>query len=280
MVRALHADAEGEQSWRSFAARLTVPPQPSSSGGQQSAAAVSAEGVDHSQSATTQASPALPADPDEDIFASEEPEQQKEGSLHQSQSSAAPPACQMQKLPVDNAGYSSDMEGDHASIEDSQCPVGSDPADQGDVDPMRLLEQQALEAEAAAGHLLQGSFMAMEAQLSGVDHTHLQAEAEADDSHIQSAGVPQALSAPASGVPSSTHCGSLQWDAQGNDVEQQDTGESGAASEMEGFSYDQGSGFLYNSAMGAFYDPAKRLFGDASSGHWYSLQDGTYCLVS
>lgn len=275
-MRALLADAEGEQSWRTFAARLTVPPQPLPSGGQQSIAAVSAEGGDHSQSAATRASPALLADPDDDIFASEEPAQLKQGSLQQSQSSAAPPACQLQKVPGDNPGYSSGMEG----IEDSQCPVGSDPADQGNIDPMRLLEQQALEAEAAAGDPLQESFMAMEGQLSGVDHTLSQPEADADDSYIQAAGGPQALSAPASGVPSSTHCGSLQWDAQGDDVEQQDTGESGAASEMQGFSYDQASGFLYNSAMGAFYDPAKRLFGDASSGHWYSLQDGTYRLVS
>ncbi len=62
--------------------------------------------------------------------------------------------------------------------------------------------------------------------------------------------------------------------------EQQDTGESGGGSDMEGFLYDQASGFLYNSAMGAFYDMERKLFGDASSGQWYSLQNGIYHLVS
>jgi hypothetical protein len=49
---------------------------------------------------------------------------------------------------------------------------------------------------------------------------------------------------------------------------------------MDGFEYDAASGYYYNSLLGCFYDPLHRLFGDASSGHWFSLVDGKYQLVA
>lgn len=49
---------------------------------------------------------------------------------------------------------------------------------------------------------------------------------------------------------------------------------------MDGFEYDAASGYYYNSLMGAYYDPHQQLFGDASSGQWFSLMDGKYQLVT
>ena len=140
---------------------------------------------------------------------------------------------------------------------------------------MKLLEQESL-AAAVASEALQDSIM--EAGLSPEAGAPCQPGTPQHGLHTESAAGQQTSSAPASGVPSSTHYGSLQWDAAGD--EQQDTGESGEASDMEGFLYDQASGFLYNPAIGAYFDCDRRLFGDASSGQWYSLQNGTYHLVS
>ena len=55
---------------------------------------------------------------------------------------------------------------------------------------------------------------------------------------------------------------------------------SGDSLPMEGFEYDADSGFYYNSLLGAYYDPDNRLFGDAASGHWFSLQNGEYQVVA
>ncbi len=49
---------------------------------------------------------------------------------------------------------------------------------------------------------------------------------------------------------------------------------------MEGFEYDADSGYYYNSLIGAYYDPYNRLFGDAASGHWFSLKNGEYQVVA
>lgn len=49
---------------------------------------------------------------------------------------------------------------------------------------------------------------------------------------------------------------------------------------MEGFEYDADSGYFYNSLIGAYYDPYNRLFGDAASGHWFSLKNGEYQVVA
>ncbi|BDA43366.1 probable CD2 antigen cytoplasmic tail-binding protein 2 at N-terminal half [Coccomyxa sp. Obi] len=54
---------------------------------------------------------------------------------------------------------------------------------------------------------------------------------------------------------------------------------SGDSLPMEGFEYDADSGYYYNSLLGAYYDPDNRLFGDAASGHWFSLQNGEYQVV-
>lgn len=54
---------------------------------------------------------------------------------------------------------------------------------------------------------------------------------------------------------------------------------SGDSLPMEGFEYDADSGYYYNSLLGAYYDPGNRLFGDAASGHWFSLQNGEYQVV-
>ncbi|KAK9915257.1 hypothetical protein WJX75_006773 [Coccomyxa subellipsoidea] len=40
------------------------------------------------------------------------------------------------------------------------------------------------------------------------------------------------------------------------------------------------SGYFYNSIIGAYYDPYNRLFGDAASGHWFSLKNGEYQVVA
>lgn len=49
---------------------------------------------------------------------------------------------------------------------------------------------------------------------------------------------------------------------------------------MDGFEYDADSGYYYNSLIGAYYDPHNRLFGDAASGHWFSLKNGQYQVVA
>ena len=138
---------------------------------------------------------------------------------------------------------------------------------------MKLLEQESLAAAAAPSEPEQDSHMD-----AGLAEAPPQPGTPQHVLPTDSAAGQQTSSAPASGVPSSTHWGSLHWDAAGD--EQQDTGESGEASGMEGFLYDQASGFLYNPAIGAYFDCARKLFGDASSGQWYSLQNGTYHLVS
>ncbi len=50
--------------------------------------------------------------------------------------------------------------------------------------------------------------------------------------------------------------------------------------ELAGFEYDQSSGLYYNTSLGCYFDAQKQLYGDASSGQWYSFEDGTYKLAS
>jgi len=50
--------------------------------------------------------------------------------------------------------------------------------------------------------------------------------------------------------------------------------------EMAGFEYDQTSGMYYNTILGCYFDAKKQLYGDASSGQWYSFENGAYKLAS
>ncbi|MEW5313826.1 MAG: hypothetical protein WDW38_005362 [Sanguina aurantia] len=49
--------------------------------------------------------------------------------------------------------------------------------------------------------------------------------------------------------------------------------------ELAGFEFQRSSGYFYNASIGYFYDPATQLFGEASSGQWYSYTDGAYLPV-
>ena len=53
-----------------------------------------------------------------------------------------------------------------------------------------------------------------------------------------------------------------------------------SAKGMAGFEYDQTSGLYYNTALGCYYDAKKQLYGDASSGQWYSFENGAYQLAT
>lgn len=218
--------------------------------------------------------PSLPADPDEDIFASAEPAQKQQVEAQQRSSAAAGTLDRVQGAAAHDAAMGSSQRSlaDQVYRDMSQSQDGAD--NDGGMDPMMLLAQQSLAASAVIGEPLQDSIM--EAGLPDEEEAPLQPASPQQDN--KSAGGARPSSAPASGVTSSPHCGLLQWDASAD--EQQDTGESGGASDMEGFLYDQTSGLLYNPAIGAYFDRAKGLFGDASSGQWYSLQDGTYHLVA
>jgi len=50
---------------------------------------------------------------------------------------------------------------------------------------------------------------------------------------------------------------------------------------FQGFEWEVSSGYLYNSDLGCYYDPGTKLFGDALTGRWYSVDaaSGTYTLV-
>ncbi len=50
--------------------------------------------------------------------------------------------------------------------------------------------------------------------------------------------------------------------------------------ELAGFEFDQSSGLYYNTNLGCYFDAQKQLYGDASSGQWYSFEDGAYKLAS
>lgn len=213
--------------------------------------------------------PGLPADPDEDIFAVANPTDRPEKEAQEIQTPPASPASELHHvLPETAALDGADSDGPDQAYRDSSTAYA------GGTDPMKLLEQESL-APAIASEPLQDS---MDIGLSPVMEAPSQPGTPPHALHTESAAGQQTSSAPASGVPSSTHCGLLQGDSAGE--EQEDTGESGGASDMEGFLYDQTSGFLYNPGIGAYFDCDRKLFGDASSGQWYSLQNGTYHLVS
>ena len=214
--------------------------------------------------------PGLPADPDEDIFAVAKPTDEPEGEALQIQTPPASPASDLHDASPEAAA----LDGANSDSPD-QAYRNSSTAYVSDIDPMKVLEQESL-APAIVLEPLQDS--TMDVGLSPEVEAPPQPGTPQHGLRTESAACQQTSSAPASGVPSSTHCGLLQGDTAGD--EQQDTGESGGASDMEGFLYDQTSGFLYNPAIGAYFDCDRKLFGDASSGQWYSLQNGTYHLVS
>ena len=212
----------------------------------------------------------FPADPDEDIFAAAEPAQGHSSSAQQ-QAGTTASLADVEQMPD---GENATPEQLYPGMEDAAWSH-SQPMHAAAADPMRLLEEQSLAAAAPFEEPFQDSIM--EARLSDEEEALSEPGVPYQDNRSAGAGRPSP-SAPASGVPSSTHYSSPQGDPPSD--EQQDTGESGGPSEMVGFQYDHSSGFLYNSAMGAFYDVEKGLFGDAASGQWYSLQDGNYRLVS
>ena len=212
--------------------------------------------------------PGLPADPDEDIFAVAKPTEEPDGEALQTHTPPASPASELHDASPEAAELcEANSNAADQAYRDSSTAYGSS------IDPMKLLEQESLAAAVAAAEAQQDSHMD-----PGLAEAPSQPGTPQHGLHNDSAADQQTSSAPASGVPSSTHCGSPHWDATGD--EQQDTGESGEASDMEGFLYDQASGFLYNPAIGAYFDCTRKLFGDASSGQWYRLQNGTYHLVS
>ena len=50
--------------------------------------------------------------------------------------------------------------------------------------------------------------------------------------------------------------------------------------DMGGFEYDEVSGMYYNTNLGCYFDTRQQLYGDASSGQWFSFEGGKYKLVS
>ena len=245
-----------------------MPSQPAGSVSQQAAAASDAAVSSQAGSEAPLPRPGLPADPDEDIFAIAKPTDGPDGDVLETETPPASPASELHEASPKAAalGEADSTLADQA-YRDNSTAYGSQ------LDPMKLLEQESL-----AAAICPEPDSIMEAGLSPEAQAPCEPGTPQHGLHTESAAGQQTSSAPASGVPSSTDCGSLQWDAAGE--EQQDTGESGEASDMEGFLYDQASGFLYNPAIGAYFDCDRKLFGDASSGQWYSLQNGTYHLVS
>jgi len=55
---------------------------------------------------------------------------------------------------------------------------------------------------------------------------------------------------------------------------------SGPTTEMAGFEFDETSGLYYNTTLGCYFDAKKQLYGDASSGKWYSYENGAYKLAA
>lgn len=50
-------------------------------------------------------------------------------------------------------------------------------------------------------------------------------------------------------------------------------------SSMAGFQFDEHSGMYYNTQLGCYFDAKQQLYGDASSGQWYSFENGKYKLI-
>lgn len=70
------------------------------------------------------------------------------------------------------------------------------------------------------------------------------------------------------------------WFYAGMDLESANGGLSAEREDMSGFVYDEHSGLYYNSSLGCYFDKRQQLYGDASSGQWFSFEGGQYKTVS
>ena len=202
-VCSICADPASEQSWQKFAARLAVPSQPAALSSQRVGSVNAAGLIEQDRSGAPVSRLGLPADPDEDIFANAEPTDKPDRATQHSQSAAASPAFQLQDASPEDAGT-----GEEQDNLAGQGYRDSSPAHESEIDPMKLLEQQALSA--AAEEPMQDIIM-----LGGSPEAAapLRLGTLQQELHAKSAAGQQSLSAPTSGVPSGTHYESLQWEA-------------------------------------------------------------------
>ncbi len=243
------------QGWRAFAARISVPsPQSSAASGANTphaAAAAEAQPSSVVAGAGAQAEAALqPADPDEDIFGL------GSGDLAWQGSGVAAP---------------------------QDAATGGSSAQQ-QVDPMAALEEQ-LPAHAASASNPGGSPQLADggggAWGSSPARSNMHAKGMHAAAQHQAAACQAAEQERSVSLSSASHEDTCMAYHEAGGAADEDNAE-GPMEEpppMEGFELDSASGFFYNSLLGAFFDPKRQLFGDAATGHWYSLRDGEYQLV-